>query len=104
MRGTSHMEDQRELTPDEVLTGRKNEQDEDSIEELLFPQLPEDYFRDKEAAFSFDDRSPIEKTIDAYNNAPIKLYIKRRKLGGDGNPLEDEARKTAWEIGLNFSF
>jgi len=52
----------------------------------------------------FDNRNPIEKAIDAYNNAPIKPYIKRRKLGGDGDPFEDEARKTAWEIGINFTF
>lgn len=101
MRGTSHMEDWRELTPDEVLTGKKKE--DISIEELLFPPLPDDYFKYNDC-LQFDDRNPIEKAIDAYNNAPIKPYIRRRKLGGDGDPLEDEARKTAWEIGLNFSF
>ncbi len=37
------MEDQRELTPDEVLTGKKKE--DKSIEELLFPPLPDDYFK-----------------------------------------------------------
>lgn len=95
------MEDQRELTPDEVLTGKKKE--DKSIEELLFPLLPDDYFKYNDC-LQFDDRNPIEKAIDAYNNAPIKPYIKRRKLGGDGDPLDDEARKTAWEIGINFTF
>ena len=104
MKDTNHMEDQQTLTPNEVLTGRKDKQDEVSIEELLFPQLPEDYFRDKEAAFSFDDRNPIEKAIDAYNNASIKPYIRRNTLGGDGDPLEDGAKKPAWEIGISFTF
>lgn len=101
MKGTSHMEDRRELTPDEVLTGKKKE--DKSIEELLFPPLPDDYFKYNDC-IQFDNRNPIEKAIDAYNNAPIKPYIKSRKLGGDGDPLEDGARKTAWEIGINFSF
>lgn len=104
MKDTNHMEDQQTLTPDEVLTGRKDKQDEVSIEELLFPQLPEDYFRDKEAAFSFDDRNPIEKTIDKYNCLPVKPIIRKTKIGGDGDPLEDAAKKSAWEIGLKFSF
>lgn len=101
MKGTSHMEDQRELTPDEVLTGKKRE--DKSIEELLFPPLPDDYFKYNDC-LQFDDRNPIEKAIDAYNNAPIKPYIKRRQLGGDGDPLDDEARKAGWEIGINFTF
>ena len=101
MKGTSHMEDQRELTPDEILTGKKKK--DKSIEQLLFQPLPDDYFKYNDC-LQFDDRNPIEKAIDAYNNAPIKPYIKRRKLGGDGDPLDDEARKTAWEIGINFTF
>lgn len=101
MKDTSRMEDQRELTPDEVLTGKKKE--DKSIEELLFPPLPDDYFKYNDC-LQFDNRNPIEKAIDAYNNAPIKPYIKRRKLGGDSDPLDDEARKSGWEIGINFTF
>lgn len=95
------MEDQRELTPDEVLTGKKEDK---SIEELLFPPLPDDYFKYNDC-LQFDNRNPIEKAIAAYNNAPIKPYIRRNKLGGDGgDPLDDSARKSGWEIGINFSF
>ena len=74
-----------------------------SINELLFPQLPDDYFKYNDC-LQFDDRNPIEKAIDAYNNAPVKPYIKRSKLGGDGDPLDNEARKNCWEIGLEFKF
>lgn len=101
MKDINHMEEQNCLTPDEVLTGKKKE--DKSIEELLFPQLPDDYFKYNDC-IQFDNRNPIEKAIDAYDNAPIKPYIRRNKLGGDGDPLDDEARKTGWEIGINFSF
>lgn len=103
MRGTNHMEDQRELTPDEVLTGKRKE--DKSIEDILFSPLPDDYFKNNDC-LQFDNRNPIEKAIDAYNNAPIKPYIRRTQLGGDGDPFndDDEARKTGWEIGLEFKF
>ncbi len=102
MKDTSHMEEQNYLTPDEVLTGKKKE--DKSIEELLFPPLPDDYFKYNDC-IQFDNRNPIEKAIDAYDNAPIKPYIRRNKLGGDnGDPLDDSARKSGWEIGLKFTF
>lgn len=102
MKDTDLMENKtEELTPDEVLSGKKKE--DKSIEELLFPPLPNDYFKYNDG-IAFDERSPIEKAIDAYNNASVKPYVQYKKLGGDGDLLDDEARKAGLEIGLKFTF
>ena len=101
MNDTNTMEEQSELTVEEVLSGKKKENK--SIEELLFPPLPDDYFKNNDG-IQFDNRNPIEKAIDTYNNASIKPYIRSKKLGGDGDPVDDTGRKSALEIGINFSF
>ena len=99
MKDINVMEEKTETTPNEVPAEKENI----NIEELLFPPLPDDYFKNNNG-IQFNDNNPIENAIDAYNNVKIKPYIKHKTLGGDGDPLDDAAKKSAWEIGLHFSF
>ena len=75
----------------------------DSQLSMLYPPLPDDYFegKDVDEMLKRPSTNPIDNIVDAYNNLPVKPYIKRRDLN-DGD--ESAKSKHAWEIGIKFDF
>ena len=95
------MESQNAVTPDEILTGKRKEQkNEDSA---LFPYISTDYFSDEELdeIFKPQPRNAIDETIKAYNESPIKPFIRRRNQN-EGDEYAPE--HNTWEIGIKFEF
>lgn len=58
---------------------------------LLYPELPSDYFEKNGDPFQ-EEKNPIRKAIDMYNDLPMKPYVRKSK------------QTSGYEIGLRFDF
>lgn len=67
----------------------QNQKDSDLA--LLYPELPSDYFEKNGDPFQ-EEKSPIRKVIDKYNDLPVKPYVRKSK------------QSNAYEIGIRFDF
>lgn len=85
-----------EKTADDVLLKK---QTEPTLEELLYPYLPYDYFKDKDKVFEDDDM--LYKELCDAQSAKTMPYIKIKNLN-DGDAVAPA--KNAVEAGIMFSF
>ena len=94
------------IDPDSIFLRKKDESTETesttSIESLLYPELPKDYFKDKGEVFE-KQKNSLQSIIERYENAKIKPYFSAVDLNNDdSNPYENKP-KMGYEIGIKFS-
>ena len=74
-----------------------------SAESLLYPELPNDYFKDKEDAIS-TEKSGIHSVVEKYENAKVKPYVSVSDLNNSSDLPYENKPKIGYEFGIKFSF
>lgn len=95
------------IDPDSIFLRKKDESTETesttSIESLLYPELPKDYFKNRVEVFE-KPKNGLQSIIERYENAKIKPYFSAVDFNNDdSNPYENKP-KMGYEIGIKFSF
>ena len=75
-----------------------------SVESILFPPTPPDYFSDKEDAIEFGNSNPFFNKRKDESHPSVKPYIQSVDLNNDEDSPYENRPKVAYEMGLEFSF
>jgi hypothetical protein len=95
-----------DLDPLSVLLKKDESTDTDSpssLKSLLYPELPMDYFKDKEYAFG-KPSSGLKSIVERYQNAKVKPYFGVVDLNNDESSPYENKPKISYEVGVKVSF